>query len=205
MPFNLTETQSALLREWRKQWNMAETAMKIAEKVDEEFQSPSVNELRYSGRQVVDFIGLIEVPDAMKPADDCLRAAIHACHCARHDATDYASSIISTRMELARGQFGASAIIKVFPDYVELVKILVDVKKLIAQSRGNREMRERFYCEVEDEHLPRMIDLFDKFRVVESELEDGRIWRMFEEFGVRWGWMAGIAVGVGGVAVALLK
>ena len=51
----ISETQLALLREWRKQWNLAERAMKIAEKTNEEYQGPSVLELRYSGRRIVEF------------------------------------------------------------------------------------------------------------------------------------------------------
>ena len=168
--------------------------MKIAEKTDEEFQSPSVNELRYSGRQIVDFIGRIDAPNAMHPPADRIKAAVHACHCARHDATDYASSVIAQRLDLAREQFGASAVKQVFPEYPQLVRALASVREQIAAARKDRDERDRYYCQIEVEHLPEIMKLFELFRASEGDLEDGYVKRALVEAGTRWGWIAAIAI-----------
>lgn len=194
--FLISEAQANLLREWRKQWNLAEGAMKIAEKTNEVFQAPSVQELHYSGRKVVEFLDLIETPSLVHSPDDKLKDAIYDCHRARHDASDHASSVISERLDTARAQFGADAVRQVFPEYAELVAELADVREIIAESREKRNGRGEFYTKIEADHLPKIMKLYEKFKVSEPELENGYIRRLFTEFGVRYGWLIAILLAV---------
>lgn len=184
------------MKQWREQWNLAEGAMKIAEKTNEEYQAPSTLELRYSGRKIVECFDLVEAPDPLHSPEDKIKDAIYDCHRARHDATDHATSIIAARLDVAREKFGADAVRAVFPDYSKLVVKLADVRNVIAESREQRNGRGIFYTTIEKEHLPEIMEMFDLFKVAEPELENGYVKRVLAEAGVRYGWIVAIVIGL---------
>lgn len=192
----ISETQLALLREWRKQWNLAERAMKIAEKTNEEYQGPSVLELRYSGRRIVEFFDHLDDPSLLASSEDKIRYAISDCHRARHDATDHATSIIASRLDEARATFGAEAVRNVFAEYPEIITKLAGVRERVSQSREKRLDRDKFYSIIEDDDLPTIMKLFERFKASEGELEDNYVRRILVSWGAQWGWIAAIILAV---------
>ena len=170
--------------------------MKIAEKANEEYQAPSVLELRYSGRKVVEFFDLLEEPNALHNPEDKLKDAIYDCHRARHDATDHATSVIAERLDTARAKFGAEAVRTVFPDYAALIAELSKVREIIATSREQRNGRGQFYSQIEADHLPKIMQFFETFKAAEPELERNFLGRSLANFGMRYGWILAILLAV---------
>lgn len=184
--------QSDLLRTLCKEWNAAEKAIKIAEKASVEFNSPAILELRYAGRKIIEFISLIEIPDPTIEAEAKLQDAICDCHRARHDATDHATTEITLRLDAARRQFGNRSIREIFPEYAELKADLANVREIVSNSREDRNGRARFYSKLEQEELPRIMKLYERFLVVEVELEKDWIWRFLKGLGSSIGWIIAI-------------
>jgi len=84
-----------LLRAIQDEWNRAETDIKTAETVVNNIVIPSVKELRYAGRRIIDAImEMTANPSAYDPARvrALLDDAHFDCHRARHDAIDAATA-----------------------------------------------------------------------------------------------------------------
>lgn len=128
---------------------------------------PSINELRYGGRRLVDVIHGLLNNASEGDIDGWVADARFDCHRARHDAIDTAISKIAIKIDIMVEKLEYEAIIPVFPEFPVLVKQLGDVRKNIARSRENREDREAIYTTVESTDFIGLVERFQ--RLVECE------------------------------------
>jgi len=125
-----SRVQSSLLYLWKvrgskatqDEWNRAEADIKTAEMGVHSIVIPSVKELRYGGRRVID--ALMEIARNPNNADNTrikalLDDAHFDCHRARHDAIDAAK--IAADLEIMTAKLGT-------PLYWQLISIFLKTK-----------------------------------------------------------------------------
>ena len=191
------------------EWDKAEQAIKQAEMVSSEVCTPSISEMRYAGRRLIDVLRHKD-KDPIK-ARDLLRDARFDCQRARHDAVDAATVFMKRMVIIATGRFSASNIRDNFPDLIEFRTQLIDAQNKISRSRHDRENRNAIYDVIQNTDLDRLISLYQRLeasedlltktaeeekRAAEEEKKDKRKAVI--------GMYASLAVGIAGVLVGLL-
>lgn len=154
----------SILASVRASWNEAEETIKLVEIAIGEPVRPSVQELRYAGRRIVEALDEIcngadepSITKLLHDAEfDCLRA--------RHDAIDAASSAITIIIERAPDQLDDDVVLEAFPEYGDLVVKLQNASGLIATSRKDRKNRNAVYKAVQNSDFPEILKLYRKFR-----------------------------------------
>jgi hypothetical protein len=170
-----------------REWDEAELAVKIAEQVQREVVGPSIAELRYAGRKVVQAMSVRETePDR---AIRLLYDAEFDCYRARHDAIDAATSYMTDIMYWACKELGVNNVTASFSNFAELNRMLVSVRQEIAKSRKNREDRDSIYRVIQETDLPKMNELYGEFKASEEIIvlaakQDRRVQVMNKIFGV---------------------
>lgn len=174
------------LRRAAAQWDRAERIIKQAERLGDAVVLPSINELRYAGRRLVDAINLAFDPNAVAKYGDSevkrrVAAFVHEveqnCLRAEHDAVDASITFLHGRIGLMVETFGSRIVYQFFPKYIEMNRDVAEAEKFITLSRENREQRPNTYAHIADNHLPRLLDLYD----VMKANEDAIIAQMEEE------------------------
>jgi hypothetical protein len=84
----LSNEAAGLLVSILNEWNRAEADIKIAEQVANKVINPSIKELRYAGRRIVDGLVKAQRDDTSSEVISLFRDALFDCHRARHDAID---------------------------------------------------------------------------------------------------------------------
>jgi len=158
-------TFDELISDIRKEWNKAEKAIKHAESIDGEVTNPSVFELRYAGRRLIEALDCRGQDEARSIA--LLRDALFDCHRARHDAIDAATSKMAGDLGVATEYLSATVLMQNFPDFSEFYAEMLTVRTLIAESRENRDNRDKIYETIETSKLDRLVDLYGRFRACE--------------------------------------
>jgi hypothetical protein len=131
---------------------------------------PSVKELRYAGRRIID--ALMEIssnpnnPDQAK-ITSLLDDARFDCHRARHDAIDAATAKIASDLEIMVSTLGYDAILPAYPQFPSLYQDLVKIRERIRASRGKRTNRESIYSVLEAADFPTLVSSFNAMRVHE--------------------------------------
>lgn len=148
------------------EWDEAELAVKIAEQVQREVVGPSIAELRYAGRKIVQAIA-VRASDPDK-AIRLLYDAEFDCYRARHDAIDAATSYMADIMFWACKELGVNNVTTSFPRFSELNTMLVAVRQKIAKSRQNRDDRDVIYRIIQETDLPKMNELYGEFKANEK-------------------------------------
>lgn len=148
------------------EWNKAEKAIKLAEQINGEIINPSIYELRYGGRRIVEAFALLQAGN-VDTARRILHDAEFDCCRARHDAIDAATSKIVSDLDIARHKLGANVIMTTFPDFPALVRDLGEVRDRIARSRENRENRNAIYEAIQNDKLAEIAEKFRMFRASE--------------------------------------
>lgn len=191
---SLSSEQRQVLESIRHEWGRAERDIKLAEQVCNEIVFPSINELRYGGRRVVDAVhGLLTGAPATE-VDALFADARFDCHRARHDAVDTATSKIAITIDIMVDKLTYEAILPAYPDFVTLVRSLADVREKISISRKDRENREAIYSAIEAADFPVLVKQYQELRASESiirRLAKRNRWRDVWGF---WGFVVG-AVG----------
>jgi hypothetical protein len=164
---SLTEKQITVLVSIRDEWNRAERDVKIAEQVCNEIVFPSINELRYGGRRVIEVVHAVVTGAGDEVVDGLLADAKFDCLRARHDAIDTAAAKIAITMESMIDSLKYEAILPAFPEFPLLVKQLGDVRKRIAESRQARENRDALYTAIELDVFPDLVERYQ--RLLECE------------------------------------
>lgn len=160
-----------LIESVREEWNKSETYIKEAEQVNNAVVFPSIKELRYAGRRIVDALYLINTDGDPQAVEDLLRDARFDCHRARHDAIDAATSKIAIDIDMALKYLGPSVVVEAFPKYRELIERLQETRKKIADSRGERNKREEIYDSIEKNDFPELVKLYYDFKSSESLMQ----------------------------------
>lgn len=185
----------------RVEWNKAEEAMKLAEQVNFKIINPSILELRYAGRRLVEAIPLMKSDRAA--AKKLIDDAHFDCCRARHDAIDAATAKISADLDIAVRKIGPDIVLDKFPDLSKLISALNVTRGKIAKSRKNREDRDAIYETIQHDNLESVVKMFSAFQASEPLLvaagvqaRKDRMWGKF--FG--WG---GLIFGAVGIAVGI--
>ena len=145
------------------EWMQVEEALKQTERIKNEAFIPSINELRYAARRVVQ--ADIDLKNNCATDDDVRRHLIEAienCIKAKHDAVDSAINYIHEKLDEACTSIGYPRIIAVFPEYVEARKKIREIDKLVIESRKNRSTLTQHYFEIEKRHLNEMVEFYLK-------------------------------------------
>ena len=188
----LSDEHVSLLTEIKTEWNRAEADNKAAEQVTSEVVFPSVKELRYGGRRIVDAIHLIVTAGDAAAVADMLQDAKFNCHKARHDAVDAATSKIAIQISLMTDKIGYENILPVHPGFAALVNELNQIREKIVASRKDRENRELLYSSIETTDFPALIKSYNLMMASEPimvALAKKNRWNAF--FG-RWGFITGM-------------
>lgn len=160
-----------------EEWNKAEAAIKIAEQVNREIVIPSINELRYGGRRIIESLACDDISKKISLLDD----AHFDCCRARHDAIDAATSKIAADLDIAAKQLGPDIVLRYFPKIIDLNKHLQSIRKKVTESRKDRHNRDNIYAVLQENNLEDIADIFEDFKSSEelmiqaaSKVEDER-------------------------------
>lgn len=118
------------------EWNKAEQDIKIAEQIGGKVVFPSIKELRYAGRRVVDVLTKLGNGGTDAEIRALLADAKFDCYRARHDAVDAAVAIMNLELEAAVKKLGYDPVLKGFPAYVDLANRIHRAQRKIAESRS---------------------------------------------------------------------
>jgi tetrahydromethanopterin S-methyltransferase subunit F len=172
MEFNLSD----YTKEFSCQWMAAEETIKLAERVRNEAVFPSIQELRYAGRRMVQIFEIISKNKDLSDNDvkECHRHAIESienCYKAKHDAIDaaimYAHSEVDTLVERA----GAAVILQTFSEFQEIKEEIDKVDKIIISSRADRNGIDKKYEEIKNNHLGKIQNTLNKLLSTKEVLE----------------------------------
>ncbi len=148
---------AALLKDITSEWDRAEQDIKLAEQVNNKVVLPSIKELRYAGRRLVEVIKLVGEGAPISEIQPRLQDAKLDCHRARHDAIDAATANIAANLDIMAKKLGYNSILKIYPEFGQLHRDLSYIRSKIAESRGNTNRREEIYVDLEDDAFPKLI------------------------------------------------
>jgi hypothetical protein len=192
-----------VLRQVCDEWNKAERAVKLAENVNGEIVNPSIFELRYAGRRLIEAFQKSE--SERQAAISLLRDAKFDCHRSQHDAIDAATSKMAGDLTVAVEFLPASIIMQNFPAFSDLYGGLNRVRQKVALSRENRDDRDAIYETIQSTDLPRLVALFENFKSCEDLMvkaaEKEAAEKKWNKF---FGW-TGIIIGSLAVIIALVS
>jgi hypothetical protein len=141
------------------EWDKAEADIKLAEQVCDVIVLPSINELRYAGRRLIDALTAIKADDEPSRAHSLIDDAKFNCHRARHDALDAATAKIAADVEGMIKHLGFDVVSQCFPELPELRLSLRQARDRIVESRANREARDLIYRTLLETNLPALVRL----------------------------------------------
>lgn len=154
--------------EFVEAWEKAEEVLKKVERIKNEVFIPSINELRYAGRRIVqahsEYKNMLQnVDDVMGDCqsdhiDTHLTEAIENCRKARHDAIDSAINFVHERLDKIVGAFGLTLVLQAFPEYRDLRILIQDMDRKIVESRGGRVKMDGNYEEMKQNHLDKLVE-----------------------------------------------
>lgn len=150
-------------QQFLEEWMRVEEALKQTERIKNEAFIPSINELRYAARRVVQ--ANIDLSSGSATDEDVRRhltEAIENCIKARHDAVDSAINYIHEKLDEACTSIGYPRIISVFPEYEETRKKIHEIDMMVIESRKNRSTLTKQYDEIEKTHLDKMVEFYLK-------------------------------------------
>jgi hypothetical protein len=144
-------------------WNSAEEYVKKVERLRRGLVvGASINELRYAGRRLVEAYALSKDvaadPSKAREALALLGEVKHFCMRAKHDAMDAAVTYIDQALAKFESEFGADLLNEKFPQYIQMKGLLREVSEVMAQSRGDRAVRDALYLNIRDDLVPSLID-----------------------------------------------
>ena len=128
-----------------EEWNKAEEYVKVAEQIEGKVVFPSIKELRYAGRRVIEALECAH-KNEYKQALEYLIDARFDCMRARHDAVDTTVSTAAAEIKAVTDRVGHDVVIRGFPEYSKLITLISDSQVKIASSRFNRNNREAIYA-----------------------------------------------------------
>jgi hypothetical protein len=162
---HLPQEFESLHEAYLRDWGHAEEVLKMVERVKNEAFYPSIKELRYAARRVVDAHN-----EAARPTPDReviqvhLIEAIENCRKARHDAVDSAINFIHGELDKLVKLAGLDTVHEAFPSYAKLQLSLTHVSTLIVESRKTRIALDDKYEVVKRTHLTEIVDWYGEMQ-----------------------------------------
>lgn len=171
----MDEPTRAALREIAHEWDKAEKVMKEAERLNGAVIDPSVNELRYAGRRLVDALNVADDaetdPTKKKDFDGYIKDCLFRIHCAQHDAVDSSVLFVQRAIETYESEFGRVILATHFPALTDLRGSLVEVDEIIIASREHRGRRVSDYDKIAQAHLPELVRVYRTLSTNRATLE----------------------------------
>lgn len=146
------------------EWDMAEKDIKIAEQIGDQVVFPSIKELRYAGRRIVDALQALSKSEDAAKVTALLEDARFDCYRARHDAVDATVSIVSAELNVAAKKLKYGPVLTAFPRYSELLGHIRRSQESLAKSRSDRNNRDAIYGAVEQTEFEQIVTLFRDFK-----------------------------------------
>ena len=140
------------------EWDKAEGVIKRAELILGQPVIPSILELRYAGRRMIECHRLIQagnIEDVAK-AKRRLQDALFDCRRAQHDAIDVLVSSITIHVKKLQKKVPPHQFSTVYPKYPELLIALDETYEKIISAREQRENRDEFYQSITTDQLDRI-------------------------------------------------
>lgn len=154
-------------------WNKIEKRLKSAEQVLGDVVTPSINELRYAGRQVVDAWKIYEAHNNGEGVDE--KQFSHHVSVAKqylinadHDIVDAVGLWISIRLNDIISQYGYGFLKENISDFDEKDELLKQLQIIIACSREQRRDRISEYDHASEKLIPTLLDTIEKINMVEA-------------------------------------
>lgn len=145
------------------QWDKAEKAIKIAEQITGRVAIPSVMELRYAGRRVVDSFNVYALQENEEEARQYLIDAKFDCLRAQHDALDISVNYIASFVDEVLQKTEPFALEGHYDELSSFIDIVGDLQEQVRLSRADRVNREKYYDSVHDD-LIALQSRFQKFK-----------------------------------------
>ena len=168
LPEQFREQHDIYLKEWMR----AEEVLKITERIKNETFIPSIKELRYASRRVVqadiDFNNKLAIEEAVRAH---LTEAIENCRKARHDAIDSATNYIHEQLDKLSEQVGLAVLCQAFPNYASLRKTIKAIDERIVASRKDRCCLDDEYEKIKRDHLLKAVDLYHELECSEDAIK----------------------------------
>lgn len=149
----------ALFQKIVQEWSDAEADIKNAEPIVGDVVIPSIKELRYAGRQVVNAL-IASADDNSERVNFYLEEAFYNCHRARHDAIDTAAWKMALNLEAVQSDIGPEALMQYFPQVFDFKQVLQEINNLTSESRKSPKNRITQYAMIQDSLFPRALELF---------------------------------------------
>jgi hypothetical protein len=160
-----------------KYWNAVEERVKEAELVRDSVVAPSIKELRYAGRWLVNVIdyavehkGNLDDPKVRRGLDERLFEVRLNVMQASHDAIDAMVHTIASTFKRIRSDVGAKTLIEHFPDYPDAVAKLEAIGSYIGLSRRERLRQNEIYEEFYKTDFKSLLDLMRRVNHSEAIL-----------------------------------
>lgn len=158
------EQFSALLADVRSEWDKAEHCIKLSEHFLKRVQTPSIKELRYGGRRLVEALNDAHSGKPDVEIEKKLNDVLFRCHCAQHDAIDVSLDVMAIDFYEMEKKLGYEAIIGAFPDFPDLYADFDEARNLQALSRGQRDNRQAIYDTVTQTNLPSLAQRYGRLK-----------------------------------------
>jgi len=185
-------------------WNRAEKWVKRAELVDQRVVAPSINELRYAGRRVMDAFDCAGAKDFDK-ARDHLKEANENIYKASHDAIDTVIGFIGREIKRYVSDLGHANLNDHFGRYQELLGLFNRIRRQVENSRENRYRRDEFYRDiVEGADFENLQNCFDELRSSVPAILASIAKKKRETRNLRLISAASLAVGITGIALFVI-
>ncbi len=149
------------------EWNNAEVDIKAAEIVCANIIIPSIKELRYAGRRLIEALNLINNSAPREQIEPLLNDALFNCYKARHDAIDAATAKIAKELEIKIDKLGYGAVLTAFADFSQLYSDLECVRSKVLISRQNRENRSDIYATISAVDFPKLTERYNRLLACE--------------------------------------
>lgn len=154
------------------EWNRAEEAIKLSEQVGNKVVFPSIKELRYSGRRVVDALAAMLRNEGKDAVVAFFEDARFSCHRARHDAIDVATSTMAVELSATIKRLGHKVVLTAYPEFSSLWAELNEIKTKIAMSRVNRKNRDLIYSTIESVDFPALVAKFNRWQAADALMRE---------------------------------
>jgi hypothetical protein len=150
-------------------WDETESLVKEAEQINHAMVVPAVSELRYGGRKLIDYVNGLR-NGTRETQRTHLEDFVQCCIRARHDAVDAIVSYITLYLEELETAVGSDLVEHHFPSYVALKRDLFATAKLVAESRRDREARNKIYSAINAEFVDGLIARYRELSMVRSRI-----------------------------------
>ena len=144
------------LRALAAHWNNVELRIKQYEHLAGAANTAAINELRYSGRKIVDALAV-----SLSGGDPIAEITIAENYMvnADHDVTDGVCFVVLGHLSKVINKHGKDAIAAHYPNFWEVYPLVLKTQKIVEGSRDDRMNRKEEYGKLAKDFLPKLTEL----------------------------------------------